>query len=67
MHVGLGRERGRGKDKCFCATTWLHAKRASGIKVVQGTVASFQLVANSFSVPLAHLKLQGYCPHPWAQ
>lgn len=60
-----GRERGSGRAKYFCATTWLHAKRASGIKVVQGTVATFQLVAKSFSVSLAHLKLQAYHPYPW--
>lgn len=35
--------------KCFCATTWLHATRASGIKAVQGTVASFQFVVEFFS------------------
>lgn len=45
MHVGLG----VGRIKCFCATTWLHANRASGIKAVQGTVASFQFVAEFFS------------------
>lgn len=67
MHVGLGGERGIGKDKCSCATTWLHAKRASGIKAVQDTVAFFQLVAKCFSVPPARLKLQGYHPCPWAQ
>lgn len=67
MHVGLRGERGSGKRKYVCATTWLYAKRASGVKAVQCTVASFQPVANSFSVPLAHLKLEGYCPYPWAQ
>lgn len=38
-----------GRIKCFCATTWLHANRASGIKALQGTVASFQFVAEFFS------------------
>lgn len=36
--------------KCFCATTWLHANRARGIKAAQGTVASFQFVAEFFSL-----------------
>lgn len=67
MHIGLGGEKGGGKGKYFCATTWLHAKRASGIQAVEDRMASFQLVAYSFSVLLAHLKLQGYCPYPWAQ
>lgn len=38
-----------GRIKCFCATTWLHANRASGIKALQGTVASFQFVVEFFS------------------
>lgn len=34
MHVGLRGERGSGKRKYVCATTWLYAKRASGVKAV---------------------------------
>lgn len=38
-----------GRIKCFCATTWLHANRASVINAVQGTVASLQFVAEFFN------------------
>lgn len=59
MHACRTRERESGKCKYFCATTWLHAKRASGIKAVQGTVAAFQLVANKFFCPTSSPQLTG--------
>lgn len=59
MHAcRMGEERGVGKIKGFCATTWLHANMAGGITALQGTVASFQFVAEFYS-PMSSPRVTG--------